>query len=182
MPWSSASFQHPSVAHPIPVQDILSSSWILPLVKWFLSQHFISKMLWRLIIKPIIWLVEICFKAFSVAIPVTHHRMDITYKGMILRQTLQWMSRSRSPTVHYTWWTCYYYLSDKNDFECDYREAWSHFGWKHVHIFLETDHLYVPVPNDTDDAQTLRSLRMWFRWAPSRTSFLPFARKSDSEC
>jgi len=76
------------------------------------------------------------------------------------------------PRLHLLWWSLYFLLSEASDFEQNYLEAWSQRPTTFVHIFVGSDYLHAPLPDDADDADTLKHLRMYYRLIRAQRSLL----------
>jgi hypothetical protein len=55
----------------------------------------------------------------------------------------------------------YFIFSDGKDFEHNYVHAWSQRYTQSTHLFVDNDHLRMPL-SDGDDTQTLKHLRMYY--------------------
>lgn len=73
------------------------------------------------------------------------------------------------------WWQMYSCTSDVHSFEQNYLEAWAHKLTvsrppTQLYLFIGGEHIYAPMPSTriSDDAETLETLRMWYKLLQSR--------------
>jgi hypothetical protein len=82
------------------------------------------------------------------------------------------LTPNRPAMLVYIWWMLYFIFSDGQDFEHNYIHAWSQHCTQFTHLFVDNDHLRIPLSDSGDDAQTLKNLRMYYLLIRARKGLL----------
>ena len=168
MPFTLDIFEDPNLPYPLPIVDITEGArwWQLSLLKLYAQSYRLN--LYYYLFKALIYALRFCAWLTQMLAWVLLRKdvkiSSFNYRRGILKFTLHVMCHSKSEKIHRFWWQQYFYLSDINDFQSNYIEAWGQRGQRRIHIFVESDHLQVPIPDNADDAMTLKHLRMWYKW------------------
>ncbi|MCJ1379997.1 hypothetical protein MMC17_003100 [Xylographa soralifera] len=67
------------------------------------------------------------------------------------------------PLVHRVWWGCYLWISEISEFKQNYIEAWKQHQRTSINIYINYEHLVIPIPEENTDEAVLRQLRMFYR-------------------
>ncbi|ERF70561.1 hypothetical protein EPUS_09488 [Endocarpon pusillum Z07020] len=164
---------------PIPVEDIFFDAWILSVQRIFMRSFVIfSYSIWLYNIHYTV-LILICIFAIRYGLLRlgirTIYGIPIPKKHRLLLALIKWypkfwehiasracLTSGRRSFLTWFWWYIYLLIADGADFKQNYLEAWRQRDERLLHIYIQDNHLHIPIPPTHNDKIVLERIRLFY--------------------